>query len=55
MMIQDRGVIDVKGLYDEIPREGFEMEVLAEAVRRLEKETRGGGDAVPTEKGVRQL
>jgi hypothetical protein len=55
MVIQDRGAVDVKGLYGEIPHEGFDMEVLAEAVRRLEKESRGGGELASNEKGVRQL
>lgn len=55
MVIQDRGAVDVKELYGEIPHEGFEMEVLVEAVRRLEKESRGGGEVASNEKGVRQL
>jgi len=55
MVIQDRGTLDAKELYGEIPHEGFEMEVLVEAVRRLEKESRGGGEVSSNEKGVRQL
>ena len=55
LVIQDRGAVDVKELYREIPHEGFEMEVLVEAVRRLEKESRGGGEVASNEKGVRQL
>jgi hypothetical protein len=55
MVIQDRGAVDIKELYGEIPHEGFDMEVLAEAVRRLEKESRGGGEVASNEKGVRQL
>jgi hypothetical protein len=55
MVIQDRGAVDVKELFGEIPHEGFEVEVLVEAVRRLEKESRGGGEVASNEKGVRQL
>jgi hypothetical protein len=55
MVIQDRGAVDIKGLYGEISHEWFDMEVLAEAVRRLEKESRGGGEVASNEKGVRQL
>lgn len=55
MVIQDRGVLDVKELCDELPHDDFGVEVLVEAIRRLEKETRAGGDAVSNEKGVRQL
>jgi hypothetical protein len=55
MVIQDRGAVNIGELYGEIPHEVFEMEVLAEAVRRLEKESRGGGEVAFNEKGVRQL
>lgn len=55
MVIQDRGAVGIKELYGEIPHEGFEVEVLAEAVRRLEKESRGGTDVASNERGVRQL
>lgn len=55
MVIQDRGALHVKELYGDIPHEGFEMEVLVEAVRRLERESRGGGEVASNEKGVRQL
>jgi hypothetical protein len=55
MVIQDRGAVDIKELFGEIPHEGFEVEVLVEAVRRLEKESRGGGEVASNEKGVRQL
>jgi len=54
-MIQDRGPIVMKELYEEIPHEGFDAVVLTEAVRRLEKETRGGGEVTSDDKGVRQL
>jgi hypothetical protein len=55
MVIQDRGAVDITELYEGMPHEGFDMEVLAEAVRRLEKESRGGGEVASNEKGVRQL
>jgi hypothetical protein len=53
--IQGQGPVDEKELYDEIPHEGFGVEILTEAVRRLEKETRGGGEIASNERGVRQL
>jgi hypothetical protein len=39
MVIQDRGVVDIGELYEEIPHEG----------------SRGGGEVASNEKGVRQL
>lgn len=54
-IIQDRGTIDIKELYEEISHVGYEVEVLAEAVRRLEKESKGGAEVTSNERGVRQL
>lgn len=55
MVIQDRGAVDIEVLYGELSHEGYELDALSEAVRRLEKESRGGGEAASIEKGVRQL
>jgi hypothetical protein len=57
VVIPDRPALDSTKLFEELDLGGLGLtkEILADAVRRLEKATRTLDDAVSDERGVRQL